>query len=107
MGDTVRITVDVFQKIEKLFCHLYRMPDETNINETCYRKFCMENTPDPYQLPLTKDELTQNIIRANYQAYVRKTAETNLDIPSPTGHSWERKDDQLSVVWMENQPAPE
>ena len=36
------------QKIEKLFCHLFGMPDETNINETRNRKFCMENTPEPY-----------------------------------------------------------
>ena len=84
------------------------MPDETNINETRYRKFCMEDTPEPRQLPPTKDELTQHIIRANYQTYVWKRAlETNLDIPSPIGLGWERKDDQFSVMWMEKQPAPE
>ena len=39
--------------------------------------------------------------------YVWKRAlETNLDIPFPTGHGWERKDDQLSSLWMKNQPAP-
>ena len=66
----------------------------------------MENTPKPYQLPPTKDEFTKHIIRANYQAYVWKRAlETNLDIPSPIGHGWERKDDQISAVWMEKQPA--
>ena len=75
------------------------MPDETNINETRYRKFCMENTPEPHQLPPTNDELTQHIIHANYQANVWKRAlETNLDIPFPIGQGWERKDDQLSVV---------
>ena len=50
------------------------MPDETNINETRYRKFSMEDTQEPHQLPPTKDELTQHIIRANYQAYVWKRA---------------------------------
>ena len=65
----------------------------------------MENMLEPHQLPPTKDELTQHIICANYQAYVWKRAlETNLDIPSPIGHGWERKDDQLAFVWMENQP---
>ena len=49
LGDTIRINEDVFQKIENMFCHLYRMPDETNINETRYRKFCMENKPEPHQ----------------------------------------------------------
>ena len=61
----------------------------------------MENTLEPHKL-------TQYNICTNYQAYVWKRAlETNLDIPSPTGHGWERKDDQLSVVWMENHPALE
>ena len=95
-GDTIRINIDVFQKIEKLFCHLYGMPDKTNINETRHRKFFMENTPEPHQLPPTKDELTQHIIRTNYEAYVWKRA---LDIPSPIGHGWERKDDQLCCVY--------
>ena len=75
------------------------MPDETNINETRYRNFCMKNTPEPHQLPPTENELTQHIIRVNYQAYVWKRAlETNLDISSPIGHGWERKDDQVSCV---------
>ena len=56
----------------------------TNIKETRYRKFCIENTPGPHQLPRTKDELTQHIIHANYQTYVwKRTLETNFDIPSP------------------------
>ena len=77
------------------------MPDETNINKTRYRKFCIENPPEPYQLPPTKDELTQHIIRLNYQTYIWKRAvETNLDILSPIDHTWERKDDQLSVLSM-------
>ena len=75
------------------------MPDETNINETRYRTFCTENTPHLHQLLPTYDELAQHIKRSNYQPYVWKGAlETNLDIQSSTGHDWERKDDQLSVV---------
>ena len=52
-------------KIEKLFCYLHGMPDETNVNETSYRKFCTENTPEPHRLPTIKYELTQHFIRAN------------------------------------------
>ena len=70
------------------------MPDETNVNETSYRKFCMENTPEPHRLPTIKYELTQHFIRANEQAYVCKRAlEAKLDIPSRTGHGCERKDE--------------
>ena len=49
LGDKIRINADVFQKIEKLFCHLYGMPHETSTNETRYRTFCMENTSEPHQ----------------------------------------------------------
>ena len=49
------------QKIEQLFCHLFGMPDETNINKTRFKKFCMENKPNPHQLLPTKDELTQHL----------------------------------------------
>ena len=99
LGDIIRINAAVFQKIEKLICHFYEMPDETNINETRYRTFCIENTPHLHQLLPTKDELAQHIKRSNYQPYVWKEAlETNLDIQSSTGHDWERKDDQLSAA---------
>ena len=56
LRNTIRINADVFQKTENLFCHLFGIPDETNINETRYRKFCMDDTPEPHQLPPTKDE---------------------------------------------------
>ena len=43
--------------------------DETNVNDTSYRKFHMENMPEP-QLPATKDELPNilyvRIIRPRY-----------------------------------------
>ena len=67
----------------------------------------MANTLELHQLPSTKDELTQHIIRVTYQPYVWKRAlETKLDIPTPTGHGCKRKEIN-SVVWMENQQAPE
>ena len=46
-----------------------------------------------------------NIISANYVS--KRALETNRNIPSPIGHGWYRKDDQLSAVWMENQPVSE
>lgn len=108
LGDRLSVTEDVLATTEKMVCHLYGMPGETNINEVRYKKFCKEKTPEPHQLPPTRDELTQHVKRASYQAFVWKRAlESNPDIPSPVGHGWEVKIDQLNVVWMENQPAPE
>ena len=70
LGDTIRMNTDVFQKFQKLFFHLYGMPDETN---TRYRKFCMENTPERHHLSPTKDDLTQHI-RANYQVCMEESS---------------------------------
>ena len=72
LGDAITINADVFQKMEKLFCHLCEMPNETNINETGFKKLCVETMPEPLQLLPTKGELTQHIIHAYYQAHVRK-----------------------------------
>ena len=87
LGDAIGINVDVFQKTEKLFYYLYGIPDETQINETRSRKFCMENKPEPHQLPPIKDDLTQRI-RANQAYEWNRALGTNLDIPSPIGHRW-------------------
>ena len=58
-----------------------------HINETRSRKFCMENKPEPHQLPPIKDDLTQRI-RANQAYEWNRALGTNLDIPSPIGHRW-------------------
>ena len=54
-----------FKKIEKLFCYLYEMPNETNINETRYNKLCMVKRSEPKQLLPTNAVLTQHIICVN------------------------------------------
>ena len=41
------------------------------------------------------------------RSQLEDTIRINIDIPSSTGHGWEKKDNQLSVVWMENHPVPE
>ena len=108
LGDDITVDESTVKQVEKLFCHLYGMPEENDINEVRYQKFCKEKMPEPHQLPPTKDELIQHLKRANYQSFVWKRAlEVNPDIPSPVGNGWSLKDDVLEVVWMETLPAPE
>ena len=108
LGENIAVDESTTEKIEKLFCHLYGMPEENEINQARYRKFCKNKIPEPHQLPPTKDELLQHVKRANYQSFVWKRAlYANPDIPSPIGNGWSLKDDVLEVVWMENLPAPE
>ena len=91
-----KINTEKNWKKNKLFSHFYGTTDETSINKTRYKKFYKEQTLELHQLPPTKDELTQHIIWANYQAYVWKRAlEISIDIPSIIGHGWDRKDSSL------------
>ena len=107
LGDDITVDESTVKQVEKLFCHLYGMPEENDINEVRYQKFCKEKMPEPHQLPPTKDELIQHLKRANYQSFVWKRAlEVNPDIPSPVGNGWSLKDDVLEVGWMETLPAP-
>ena len=84
------------------------MPEEEEINEVRYRKFCKEKTPEPHQLSPTRDELIQHIKRANYQSFVWKRALlANPDISTPVGNGWSLNEDKLDIVWMEKLPAIE
>ena len=70
--------------------------------------FCRSKTPEPYQLPPTKDELLQHIKRANYQSFVWKQAlDSSFEVESPVGHGWQENYGNLEVMWMERKPAPE
>ena len=85
--------------IEKLFCHLYGMPEENEINDARYREFCKNKIPEPHQLPPTKDELLQHVKRANYQSFIWKRAlHANPDIRSPVGNGWSLSGDMLDVA---------
>ena len=62
VGDAITVNADVFQKNGSLFHHLYEMPNETNTNETRYKKLRMVKRPEPHQLLLKKVVFIQHII---------------------------------------------
>ena len=61
LGEDIVVDEITTNIIEKLFCHLYGMPEENEINDARYRKFCKNKIPEPHQLPPTKDELLQHV----------------------------------------------
>ena len=65
LGESVEVTEVLFAIVERTVCHLYGMPEESDINSARYKKFCRAKTPKPHQLPPTKDELLQHVKRAN------------------------------------------
>ena len=66
LGESSEVTESLFAIIERMVCHLYGMPEESDINSARYKKFCRAKKSEPYQLPLTKDELLQHVKQANY-----------------------------------------
>ena len=83
------------------------MPGEVDINEVRYKMFCRDKTPDPKQLPPTRDELLQHIKRSNYKSYIWKNILlTQLQMSAPQGHGWGEIDGKLEIVWMAYPPAP-
>ena len=108
LGEVIVVDKSTTNVIEKLFCHLYGMPERNEINDARHRSFCKNKIPEPHQLPPTKDELLQHVKRANYQSFIWKRARhANPDITSPVGNGWSLSGDVVEVVWMESPPAPE
>ena len=70
LGEDIVVDESTTDITEKLFCHLCSMPEENEINDARYRKFCKNKIPELHQLPPTKDELLQYVKRANYQSFI-------------------------------------
>ena len=61
LGESLEVTESLFSIIERMVCHLYGMPHKSDIDIASYKKFCRGKTPEPHQLPPTKDELLQHV----------------------------------------------
>ena len=68
LGESVEVTEILFAIVERTVCHLYGMPEESDVNSARYKKFCRAKTPKPHQLHPTKDDLLQHVKRANYSS---------------------------------------
>ncbi len=86
-------------------CALYG-GDGDSIDELRYRHFCSK-TPPSNRLPPCRDALQKHASRANYQAFIWKSAlNATEEIPSPRGNGWQLENGVLSVDWMDKHPAP-
>ena len=98
LGETLEVTEGLFAITERMVCHLYGMPEESDLNSARYKKFCRAKTPEPHQLPPTRDELLQSVKRANYQSRVSKQAlNTNFELHSPIGHGWQDNEGRWEI----------
>ena len=107
VGDTIPMSDDAFEVCQQFTIGLYGMKGVTVINQARYQLFCRK-CPQSHQLPPTRDALQNHVRRANYQAWIRKQALLqDPEVPVPEGNGWSGTGEQLSIVWMTQQAAPQ
>jgi len=74
----------------------------------CCSLFCAEQDKvNSTQLPPSVDYLRMHSLRANYQAAIwRRSLQRCPQFPWTVGHGWVEEDDNLSIKWMSEEPAP-
>ena len=81
-----------------MVCQLYGL-DKVKVDEARYVMFCSSGSES--SMPPTKDALTYNLQKANYQTAIWKKADTPLiDVPPPEVHGWLSDESGLSFNWM-------
>ncbi|XP_057314196.1 uncharacterized protein LOC130655456 [Hydractinia symbiolongicarpus] len=108
LGKSATFDVDLFPHIEQFVCKLYGV-SATNTDDARYKKFCScKPTPEPQQLPPTRDALLNHCKRVSYiTAIVRNSLVANPNLPSPNGHGWNVNGEKLEIIWLLRRPAPD
>lgn len=106
LGQSFTVTPQTMLGCALFVCTLYGKPGKVDVNEVRYLLFCSSALP-AHQLPPTLDALSKHVLRSNYQAAVwRRALIAEPEIPSPVGHGWKLDNDELTIDWMEQEPAP-
>ena len=105
IGQSFDVTTELITSCETAICSMYGKK-QTCVNQLRHDMFGGQTT-DPCRLPPCKNAAHYHIRRANYQAAIwRRCLENRPNIPSPHGHGWEVKDDQITLTWIDISCAP-
>ena len=104
LGTSFDVTAAQLSAAEEVVCQLYGL-DMVKVDEARYVMFCSSGSES--SMPPTKDALTYNLQRANYQTAIWKKADTPfIDVPPPEVHGWLSDESGLSFHWMSKPVAP-
>ncbi len=108
LGLNVETSEDLIECCSSFFSALYGGDPSIHIDKMRYKLFSQRQYQNEY-LPPTRDSLCHHIQRANFQAYIWRSALTaKPDIPSPVNHGWEIQEPGiLTPVLTSLPPAPE
>ena len=106
LGESLSTDDDLIGLCEQFVCRMYRKESFTSVNALRYHLFCTATTKSYADLPPTHDALVQHVRRSNFQAYLWKRCLHNGEVPSPKGHGWDIKDNDISIVWTTLPAAP-
>ena len=107
-GESFTFDASLFPSLETFVCRLYGHQCD-NINDARYQKFCSKKkSPEPQQLPPTRDALLCHAKRTSYAtAVIKRSLQRFPEVPSPNGYGWKLQNGELSIVWMLRKPAPD
>ena len=82
-GESFTLDAQLFPMVEKFTCKLYGI-EASNTDEARYKKFCLtKRTPEPQQLPPTRDALLCHCKRvSDVTAIVKSVLVATLSIPN-------------------------
>ncbi len=105
IGCSLCIHENTLHAAEKFVCSLYGKAGD-DVDELRYQTFCGKGSTS-HQLPPCSDALRKHTTRANYQALIwRSSLEAEPHIAGPDGHGWKVTGDEVTVDWMDLEPAP-
>ena len=110
IGDQFTLNAEVFPLAEQFVCELYGLSQSSSTTESCYKKLCSKKkSPEPQQLPPTRDALLCYIKRVNYMtAAIQKSLIPSPAIPFPCeNYGWIIKDGLFQIQWMLRKPVPD
>ena len=109
IADQFTLNAESFPLVEQVVYELYGLSQCSSMTVARYKKFCSKKkSPEPQQLPLTRDALLYHLKRVNYVTAVIKKSLIHCPlIPSLCeNYCWIIKDDVLQIQWMLRKPVP-
>ena len=107
LGSSLQVSEATMAVAEHFICNSYcQTENHSKVNDLRYSMFC-KRFAKTEQLPPTANSFQQHVLRANFQAYIWKTAlEPMPEIPKPFTHGWQKSGEILKATLMTNECAP-
>ena len=117
LGEAWEMSETLMHGLERFMCSLYGFNKEFDINTARYLKLMAEAKSESGELKkganfdlssvlACRSVLLQHARRASYQSRICKLAHVAVqEVPSPCEHGWKRTNENLELLWSEDDNA--